>query len=188
MSEQGIPSRPAPETTFGQPIGGIVQVAYVVEDLHQAMQDFTRRLNIGPWHYAETYEVQDAVYRGQATDMRMGLALGFSGHMCFELIHMVDDKPSVYRDIVARRGYGFHHLGMATRSYDADVERYRSMGYEVQFSGRTRRGIRGAYLDTSDHLPGMLELIEFNEQQDSFYGAMHQAALAWDGTDPFRKI
>lgn len=188
MADQDISLAQATETSFGQPMGGIVQVAYVVEDLHQAMRDFSQRLKIGPWFYADTYDVQDAVYRGRPTDMRMGLALGFSGHMCFELIHMVDDKPSVYRDIVDKRGWGFHHLGMATRSYDADVERYRAMGYEVAFSGRTKRGIRFGYLDTSDNLPGMLELIEFNDQQDRFYGSMHLAARGWDGTDPFRKI
>lgn len=188
MADQDISLAHATETSFGQPMGGIVQVAYVVQDLHQAMRDFSQRLKIGPWFYADTYDVQDAVYRGRPTDMRMGLALGFSGHMCFELIHMVDDKPSVYRDIVDKRGWGFHHLGMATRSYDADVERYRAMGYEVAFSGRTKRGIRFGYLDTSDNLPGMLELIEFNDQQDRFYGSMHLAAKGWDGTDPFRKI
>jgi hypothetical protein len=32
--------------------------------------------------------------------MKMGLALGFSGHMCFELIQPLDDKPSVYRDVI----------------------------------------------------------------------------------------
>lgn len=176
------------ETGFGQPFGGIVQVAYVVEDLHQAMRDYSQRLNMGPWFYADTYEVQEATYRGRPTDMRMGLALAFSGHMCFELIHMVDDKPSVYRDIVEKRGYGFHHLGMATHDYDADVERYQAMGYELAFSGRTKRGIRFGYLDTSAHLPGMLELIEFNEQQDSFYRSIRQASLDWDGSDPFRRI
>lgn len=188
MADTNTASQSLPGLSFGQPFGAIVQVAYVVEDLHQGMREFSQRLAMGPWFYADAYDVQDAVYHGQPTDMRMGLALAFSGHMCFELIQMLDDKPSVYRDIVSKRGYGFHHLGMATRDYEADVARYRAMGYEVAFGGRTKRGIRFAYLDTSDHLPGMLELIEFNEHQDRFYGGIHQASLGWDGSDPFRRI
>jgi hypothetical protein len=188
MADRQLPWEQRTHTSFGQPFGGIAQVAYVVEDLHEGMREFARRLRIGPWFYAEVYEVMDARYRGQPTDMRMGLALAFSGSMCFELIHMVDDKPSVYRDFVQRRGYGFHHLGLATREYDAEVERYRAMGYEVEFTGRTPRGIRFGYLDTSDRLPGMLELIEFNEQQERFYSQIQRASQDWDGTDPFRPL
>jgi hypothetical protein len=37
------------ENIFGQPLGGIVQVAYVVEDLQKSITEFSEKFNIGPW-------------------------------------------------------------------------------------------------------------------------------------------
>jgi hypothetical protein len=174
-------------TSFGQPMGGICQVAYVVEDLHQGMRDFSEKFDMGPWFYSDEYKLQTAKYRGKPTDMKMGLALAFSGHMCFELI-TPDDKPSVYRDVIDVRGYGYHHLGYATVTFDKDVERYSKMGYELAFEGSTPRGIRFAYFDTTRDMPGMLELIEFNETQNKFLKLMQDASINWDGKEPARKL
>ena len=176
------------ENIFGQPLGGIVQVAYVVEDLQKSITEFSEKFNIGPWFYSNGYTLKEAYYRGEPTDMRMGLALSFSGNMCFEVIQPLDDKPSVYWDVIKKKGYGFHHLGMATTQYEIDVARYQKMGYVLAFEGLTPRGIRFAYFDTTGDLPGMLELIEYNDTQLKFLSLMQQASVNWDGKDPSRKI
>ncbi len=176
------------ENIFGQPLGGIVQVAYVVEDLQKSIAEFSQKFNIGPWFYSNGYTLKEASYLGKPTDMRMGLALSFSGNMCFEVIQPLDDKPSVYWDVIKKKGYGFHHLGMATTQYEVDVARYQKMGYVLAFEGLTPRGIRFAYFDTTGDLPGMLELIEYNATQLKFLSLMQQASVNWDGKDPSRKI
>ncbi|MEJ0043966.1 MAG: hypothetical protein WDM81_17900 [Rhizomicrobium sp.] len=38
-----------PHLNFGQPDKGIMQMAYVVPDLRAAMDEWVRRLNVGPW-------------------------------------------------------------------------------------------------------------------------------------------
>ena len=159
------------ENIFGQPLGGIVQVAYVVEDLQKSITEFSEKFNIGPWFYSNGYTLKEAYYRGEPTDMRMGLALSFSGNMCFEVIQPLDDKPSV-----------------ATTQYEVDVARYKKMGYVLAFEGLTPRGIRFAYFDTTGDLPGMLELIEYNDTQLKFLSLMQQASVNRDGKDPSRKI
>ena len=176
------------ENIFGQPLGGIVQVAYVVEDLQKSITEFSEKFNIGPWFYSNGYTLKEAYYRGEPTDMRMGLALSFSGNMCFEVIQPLDDKPSVYWDVIKKKGYGFHHLGMATTQYEVDVARYKKMGYVLAFGGLTPRGIRFAYFDTTGDLPGMLELIEYNDTKLKFLSLMQKASVNWDGKDPSRKI
>ena len=65
----------------------------------------------------------EGVYRGAPTDMRLTLAVGFAGHMSFELIEQHDDLPSVYREMIETRGYGFHHWGDAGPDLDRDVAR-----------------------------------------------------------------
>ncbi len=183
-----LPETHVIENIFGQPLGGIVQVAYVVEDLQKSITEFSEKFNIGPWFYSNGYTLKEASYRGKPTDMRMGLALSFSGNMCFEVIQPLDDKPSVYWDVIKKKGYGFHHLGMATTQYEVDVARYQKMGYVLAFEGLTPRGIRFAYFDTTGDLPGMLELIEYNDTQLKFLSLMQQASVNWDGKDPSRKI
>ncbi|NYT24690.1 VOC family protein [Alcaligenaceae bacterium] len=176
------------ETSIGQPFGGIIQVAYVVEDLQESMALYAEKYGIGPWFLSENHAIRDARYRGQPTDISMSIGFGFSGHMCFELIQQLDELPSVYRDVVKARGYGFHHLGMACRDYDADLKKYLDMGYELAFSASTPRGIRFGYMDTLNDFPGMLELIEVNDTQEKFLRLMREASLDWDGADPIRNV
>jgi len=160
---------------FGQPVSGIVQFAYIVPDIHQAMESYSSLLQAGPWFHAPNYELSDALYCGTPSTMTMSVAIGFAGHMSIELIQQTNDAPSVYRDVQQRQGYGFHHWGLATLDFDHDVQRYLAKGYELKFSGRSPRGIRLAYFDSNGELPGMIELIEFSRPQEDFYNAIFEA-------------
>lgn len=174
------------EGNFGQPAGAIIQVAYVVEDIERSMREFAERLKIGPWFASGPFVPPEGRYRGQPTDMRLTLAVGFAGHMSFELIEQQDTKPSVYREIVEHRGYGFHHWAMPVEDLDAEVARYRSLGYEAAFSDRSPRGYRIVYVDTTRDLPGMIELMERTPALEARYTEMYLASVGWDGTDPVR--
>jgi hypothetical protein len=68
----------------------------------------------------ESFTGGDQRYRGQPTTADVSIAMGFAGHMMIELIQPRDDKPSVYREIVQARGYGFHHLGIAFEDVEAE--------------------------------------------------------------------
>jgi len=173
---------------FGQPIQGIVQFAYIISDIEKAMAEYARNLKVGPWFYAESYSMTDAIYRGSPSKMNMSLAIGFAGHMSIELIQQNDDEPSVYREVREKSGFGFHHWGIATRSFDEDLAAYRALGHEVAFSARSPRGIRLAYLDSTRDLPGMLELIEFSDAQEKFYTTIFNESLQWNGADPIRRM
>lgn len=61
------------------------------------MSDMTRLLNIGPWFLFRNFELPDLHYREEPADFGITLALANSGHMQFELILPLDDKPSPYR-------------------------------------------------------------------------------------------
>lgn len=173
---------------FGQPTNGIIQVAYTVADIARAMTDFTRRLNIGPWFLIEHFPARDMRYRDAPTDLDITLAMGFSGQMIFELIQQHNDVPSVYRDVIDKRGFGFHHWGVGTTNFDQDVKRYVGMGYETAFSAITPVGDRVAYMDATADLPGMVELIEMGDVTEKLFTGFYQASIGWDGNDPVRKV
>jgi hypothetical protein len=177
-----------PLVSFGQPDDGIVQMAYVVEDIHGAMQEWSSRLKVGPWFLLDRFSGVDPKYRGQPTNVEIALAMSFAGHMNIELIQQLNDAPSVYREIIDRRGYGFHHCGIATRNFDKDVATYRASGCELAFSLRVPSGSRVAYMDTTATLPGMTELIELGPGFEPTFNRFYRASIGWDGSDPVRSF
>jgi hypothetical protein len=172
---------------FGQPLGSIVQYAYVVEDIERAMTDFVERLGVGPWSLRERFQPVDGRYRGVPTTATFSLARAFSGHAMIELIEQHDDAPSVFHEGDGPRRYGFHHWAVMTKRFDEDVARYRALGYEEAFSDRLPSGARIVYVDSTRDLPGMIELVERTEAQERMYAEIYRAAVDWDGRDPIRK-
>jgi Glyoxalase/Bleomycin resistance protein/Dioxygenase superfamily len=177
-----------PLVSFGQPDDGIVQMAYVVEDIHRAMEEWTTRLRVGPWFLLDRFSGVDPRYRGQPTSVEIALAMSFSGHMNIELIQQLNSAPSVYCEITDRCGYGFHHFGVATSNFEREVERYRASGNELAFSLRVPSGGRVAYLDTTATLPGMVELIELGHGFEPTFNRFYRASIGWDGSDPVRRF
>lgn len=160
---------------------GIMQIAYIVPDLQQAMQFYAEHLGVGPWFVTESFKPIEPHYRGQPTDPDVTIGMSYSGQMNVELIQQRDATPSVYKELEQRSGFGFHHWGVGTRDFDRDLQRYLDRGTEVAFSMTLASGIRLAYLDTTPHLPGMIELIEVDDGVVSGFTGMFSAAQAWDG-------
>ena len=173
---------------FGQPADGIIQSAYVVKDIREAIGHWVRELKVGPWFLLERFTGEDAKYRGQPSRAEASLAMSFAGHMMIELIQPLDDAPSVYWDTIKKTGYGFHHWGVATSNFDRDVADFRARGYETAFFARVPSGGRVAYMDTTAHLPGMIEFIELGASFDPIFGQFYRATIAWDGKDPIRSF
>ncbi|MFD4603847.1 VOC family protein [Streptomyces sp. NPDC058464] len=162
---------------FGQPTDGIIQLAFVVEDLDTSMARFTDSLGVGPWTVFRDFAGEAPRYHDSPTEARAHVALGFGGHLQYELIQPADDLPSVHRDVVLERGYGFHHFGCATTEFDERVRAMRDKGYPPVFTDRVGPGSRVAYFDTRDVLPGMTELMEASPSLNSMFTAMYKAAL-----------
>jgi hypothetical protein len=171
---------------FGQPVGGVIQSAYVVADIQASMRDFTSRLGVGPWFVSNPFQPPEGLHRGEPTRFTITLAIAFSGHLMIELIQQHDEFPSVYQETIRARGYGFHHWGVASDDLDADVERYKALGYVVAFSDRSPRGMRVAYMDKPGELPGMIELVEMTPAAEAAYTKCFEAARDWDGANPRR--
>jgi len=176
------------EVGFGQPDVGIIQMAYVVPDLRAAIAHWTGTLRVGPWFVLEHFTGDDPVYRGQPSKAQVALAMSFSGHMNLELIQPKNEAPSVYREMIERRGYGFHHWGVATWSFDAAVAQYESAGYALAFRAAVPSGGRVGYMDTTRVLPGYTELIELGGAFEEVFGRFHRACRDWDGKDPIRSF
>lgn len=177
--------------SFGQPLGHIMQTAYVVDDLETAAKKWTNTLGIGPWVLLEHFEADNMTYFGQPTEIDLSVALAFSGSMCYELVFVHNDVPNVYADVVRDKGYGcFHHWALSTETFDADVARYKAKGYEVAFYGEVVPvgGKRFAYIDTRKDNGGMIELIELSPEVEGLFSMVKDMSNDWDGSDIIRRL
>ena len=173
---------------FGQPDDGIIQVSYLVPDIRVAMTSWIDKLKVGPWFLLDHFTGTDPKYRGRDSTADVSLAMSFAGHMNIELIQPNDDAPSVYREWIERRGYGFHHWGRATSNFERDIERFQAAGHDLVFHAGVPSGGHVAYMDTTAELPGYVELIELGGGFEPVFSKFYRATIGWDGTDPVRSF
>jgi Glyoxalase/Bleomycin resistance protein/Dioxygenase superfamily len=173
---------------FGQKIGQIIQMAYVVEDIHASIDWWIGDAQTGPWFLLDHFLAPDQVYRGAPAKADVTIAMAFAGHMNIELIQPLDDLPSVYRELIDRRGYGFHHVGIAVADVDAEIPAYVARGYELAFAAAVPTGGSVAYMDDGRNDPGFLELIPATQGMDETFTRFWRASIDWDGRDPIRRF
>lgn len=143
---------------------GIAQVAIIVEDLEEAVENYWRMFGIDDWHFY-TYGkplVKRMTYQGQPSEYKMRIALSYLGPMRIELIEMVEGD-TVYADFVKEHGYGVHHFGVLVENMQEAIDEAEAAGLAMTQDGagfgRDGDG-HYAYLDTEDKIGITIELIE----------------------------
>jgi hypothetical protein len=171
---------------FGQDVGQVVQTAYVVKDMTAAIRWWIDNANVGPWFLLDSFTGREQLYRGQPNTADIKLAMAFAGHMMIELIQPKDDRPSVYKDVIDQRGYGFHHLGIAVSDVEAERAAYERRGYHVVFSAPVPSGGTVYYLGGPLEAPGLIELIPATPGMDEMFTRYWKASVGWNGENPIR--
>jgi len=165
-----------------------MQNGFVVSDLEAAVKHWSGKLGVGPFFLLEHIPFGTLYFRGRPVTFDMSVALAQWGEMQIELIVQHDEMPSIYSEFRTRHGTGLQHVGVMTADLDADLARLRLNSVEPVQWGSTSTGIRFAYVNTDDHAGGMLELIERGPAIEAFFGMVRQAAVAWDGSKPLRRL
>ena len=168
--------------------GAISQNGYVVRDIQAAMQHWTTVLGVGPWFYAERAPIDDFQYYGAPSSVDVSIALANSGALQIELIQQRNDAPSMYRDFLHAGNEGLQHVAYWTRTFDADVQRFVSLGYEIGQQGRVGTQGRFAYLATESHPGTVVELSDNSGPKGRMFERIAEAARDWDGGDPIRTV
>jgi hypothetical protein len=170
---------------FGGPRGGIIQTAFVVEDIRESIDSWIQDCHVGPWFLLDHWTGDHPVYRGAPSRADVAIAMAFSGHMQIELIQPNDGNPSVYKEAIDARGYGFHHLGRASDDIGADIAALEGRGYALAFRAGVPTGGDVAYMDKPGY-SGFLELITATSGMEEAFTRFWRASVGWDGSDPVR--
>ncbi|WP_338114853.1 VOC family protein [Novosphingobium olei] len=167
----------------------LMQAAFIVDDVEAAARAWTRATGIGPFFIVPHIQLAELDYRGQpAEGIDFSVALAQSGGTQIELIQQHCDRPSAYRDTIAKGAQGFHHFCIYTDAYDETRQRYLDQGFISAVDGRFG-AMRFCYIDTSPALGCMIEIVEEDAGQTEAFTRIAQAALDWDGvTEPLRPL
>ncbi len=171
-----------------QPKGAIFELCQVVRDLDKALAHWTEVLGVGPFFVFDVPVLPGQLYRGAPTAVSMRVAFAFSGGLLIELLQQTNNGLSVFLEMLAEKGEGYHHV-MPRADYDTTYARFSARGYDVAFSGAMPSGERFCLFDMRRDNGGYVELMEISPAMEAMLAKMHKAHLNWDGrTAPVRSL
>jgi len=167
--------------------GPMRQVGIVVRDVEAAMRHWVDVCGVGPWFYAERLPVTAFTYNRQRyDDIHLSIALANSGDVQLELIQQRCQTPSLYHEFLAAGHEGMQHWSSWPEDYDAIYDRALASGYSVGQEGDSPRG-RFVYFRQEGHPGTIIEMAHATPARMRIFGAIRDAAVGWDGTDPIRR-
>jgi catechol 2,3-dioxygenase-like lactoylglutathione lyase family enzyme len=141
----------------------VSQIGIVVPDLLEGVRFYRNFLGIPKWYHTVITECS-YYYRNRPIDIRLDIAVGYSGKTQVELIEVQGEDDNIYRAHPGEAGFGFHHFGVVVNDLREGVRTMRDRGFSPLQEGTLIYAGGGAtkvaYLDTMDRAGLILELIE----------------------------
>ena len=144
----------------------VIQIAFVVEDIHEALNIYTNKYGIGPWkiNVISSDTVKDLVKHDNRKDFAYKVAMCEIGSVEWELVQPLDDR-SIYADFLKSKGPGLHHIAFGVDDFEQAGSSLRGLGKKMLQSGNWR-GTRFAHFATDDELGFIIELFSFAKDYD----------------------
>ncbi len=138
----------------------VIQLAFVVRDLNQAIKTYHEKYGIGPWKISEiNSNTVDNLYKhDKKTDFAYRVAMCYIGELEWELVEPLDDK-SIYSDFLKENGPGLHHVAFDVEDYDKTVDNMKTKGKKVLSSGNWQ-GTQFIHFSTEDDLGFVIEFFK----------------------------
>ncbi len=166
-------------------LGVVRQIAYLVEDIDQAMQDWHNTFQVSPFLIMRgATPLSNAYYRGKkAPQPKLDIAFAYVGDMQLELIQQLDDTPSIYKESYAQEcaeelgaeRSNVHHYAVCVDNFPQAYRFALSNGYVAALDAGVDGLARMSYLENTD-IGIMLEMVELNDLTKPYFDGI--AALA----------
>lgn len=156
----------------------ISQIAYVVQDLEEAVRFWARHMRVGPFRVIPHIQFGVSEYLGAFAEFDLSIALAWRDGVEIELMQLHSKAPSIIDHAPASGGV--HHVGIRTSDILKDERRLVDAGMR-----RLQRNVSSAGTETMffEGPLGLVELIAVSGGSPHLE-RLKQAAAAWDGIDP----
>ncbi len=154
--------------------GPIRQIAFVVEDIDQAIESWHQQMGIGSFAVVRNCKpLQGSRYRDKPSgEIILNMAFAYIGDIQLELIEQVNDTPTMYREAAERGYWGAHHYAVCVEDFDTAYQHAMSNGFTAVMNAGAPGYAQMAYVE-SEQVPGlMLEIIEWNDLTRPYFNGI----------------
>ncbi len=167
----------------------IVQMAWIVTDLDEAMARWMKTGRVGPFFVMRNVARNAPVevkMNGQIVEADASFALAQAGSIQIELIQRLG-KPIEAPDATAV--LPMDHVAVWTNDFQATLDDYASRGFGMQIEGTFGPArTRFAYVDARHTIGCQIEVLQRTQPHLALFERVAEAARGWDGQDPIRQI
>jgi hypothetical protein len=161
-----------------------VQVAFIVDDLERAAQQWAKIHGAGPFFLLDDVAVTDVRGPdGEPGVLKQGIAVGQWGPLMVELVRQDRVEPPRAAELLTAPG--FSHIAYFSTDSEADAERLESSGAPVILS-LNFGGVPVRFHDARKTSGFVIEHYAFVEGVEETYRKVATAAEDWDGSAPVR--
>lgn len=159
----------------------IVQIAYYVEDLDEAIEDWHAATGLRPFMVSRHIPIERAFYRGEPMPLDISAAFVQAGNVQLELLCQHNPEPSAFHDMFAKGETGLHHVAIFPDDHDRVVKGFQDRGFAVTTELFVGEGLGATFIDTRELSGHMLEVYRDDGSLRAFYAMVADAARHWDG-------
>lgn len=151
------------------------QVAYVVEDIDKAIEFWHREHGVTPFQVCRNASpLTNAYYRGaKAPHVRIHAAFAYIGDMQLELIELVGDTPSLYKEALDRKQTGVHHYAVLVDDFPKAYNWALDNGYVAGVDAGVDGLSRMSYMEHTE-TGIILEVIEWNQLTRPYFNGLEK--------------
>ena len=141
----------------------VVQIAILVNDIETSLDNWCKLFGVKNYGYklTDAPEVTDIKFKGQTTPARAKLGFVKLGQVTLEVIEP-DHNPSIWREYLNEHGEGFHHVAFMVENMEDAIATFTKEQMPLIQSGKYTGG-EYAYMDTSEKLNMVIELLHYNK-------------------------
>lgn len=165
------------------------QVAYIVPDIDAAMAHWHDEHGVGPFLVARNAApLRNAYYRGEkAATARVNIAFAYVGDMQLELIELIGDTPSLYKEAIDRNITGVHHYAVCVDDFPAAYNWALDNGFEAVVDVGVDGLVRMSYVE--DRERGLiLEVIQWNALTRPYFEGLETLVSQADPAQPVHEF
>lgn len=168
-------------------LGTVVQVAYMVDNVTAAAEEFSERTGAGPFFVRRNPVTGARGPAGSAGTFDHSSAYGQWGRIQVELVQTHTAEPIEFAETTLVRN-SIHHVALMVASFDDQQRKFTDMGWPALLTATTRNGNCFGFHDARPQLGHLVEIYEPRPTILQLYRRVADAATSWDGTDPVRDM
>jgi len=160
--------------------GPIVQAAYLVSNLADAIEQWSAALGLPLFYRIDNVPFESMTYRGQAVQFPLSTAIAYSGDLQIELLLSMPEQEAQFPEFF-RTGEGkLHHYQIRTVNID-ELLKQKQWRDRTLLRGKSSAGMEICFVDADLPDGSFLEIVETSADVLLFMDKFKTLSNTWTG-------